>query len=110
MEALVTSVTRLAERLDAVDAARSRPTTGAFASTSSSCPAVIEEMVKADKELSFMPHAPVTTSTTDLKQLLLPCRLLDWRVELGSELTHCMLWNRALVEWCLNRQAPYEEF
>ena len=57
-----------------------------------------------------MPRAPVTTSTTDLKQLWLPRRLLDRRVELGSELTHRMLWNRALVEWRLTSQAPYEEF
>ena len=77
MEALVTSVTRLAERLDAVDAARSRPATGAFASTSSSRPAVIQETAGADEEFSFMPRAPVTTSTTDLKQLSLPRRLLD---------------------------------
>ena len=53
---------------------------------------------------------PVTTSTTDLKQLSLPRRLLDGRVELGSELTHRMLRNRALVERRLTRQAPYEEF
>ena len=110
MEALVTSVTRLAERLDAVDAARSQPTTGAFASTSSSRPAVIQETAGADEEFSFMPRAPVTTSTTDLKQLSLPRRLLDGRVELGSELTHRMLRNRALVERRLTRQAPYEEF
>ena len=57
-----------------------------------------------------MPRAPVTTSTTDLKQLSLPRRLLDGRVELGSELTHRMLQNRALVEQHLTRQAPYEEF
>ena len=110
MEALVMSITRLAERLDAVDAAWSQPTTGAFASTSSSRPAVIEEVAGADEEFSFMPRAPVTTSTTDLKQLSLPCRLLDRRVELGSELTHPMLRNRALVERCLTRQVPYEEF
>ena len=110
MEALVTSVTRLAERLDVVDAARSRPTTGEFASTSSSRPAVIQEMAGADEEFSFMPRAPVTTSTTDLKQLSLPCCLLDGRVELGSELSHHMLQNRALVERRLTRQAPYEEF
>ena len=53
---------------------------------------------------------PVTTSTTDLKQLLLPRRLLDGRVELGSELTHRMLRNRALVEQRLTRQVLYEEF
>ena len=57
-----------------------------------------------------MPRAPITTSTTDLNQLSLPRRLLDGRVELGSELTHRMLRNRALVERRLTRQAPYEEF